>query len=97
MREKEVVVKIVRIELGESSVGKNIAERGKAARIWLVVFFQFITKTIQAVTSGLSERVTMNKGRLVVMEAVPAGTFLAQYTGEVLAKNGPVAQTFVYF
>merc|ERR1719339_751926 len=40
-----------------------------------------------AVTNGLSERVTMNQGRLVVMEAVPAGTFLAQFTGEVLAKE----------
>ena len=43
--------------------------------------------TVQAVTNGLSERVTMNQGRLVAMEAVPAGTFLAQYTGEVLAKE----------
>ena len=41
--------------------------------------------TIQAVTNGVSERVTINQGRLVAMEAVPAGTFLVQYTGEVIA------------
>merc|ERR1719339_39903 len=40
-----------------------------------------------AVTNGLGERVTTNQGRLVAMEAVPAGTFLAQFTGEVLAKE----------
>ena len=42
---------------------------------------------IQAVTNGLGERVTTKQGRLVAMEAVPAGTFLAQFTGEVLAKE----------
>ena len=43
---------------------------------------------IQAITNGLGERVTTtNQGRLVAMEAVPAGTFLAQYTGEVIAKE----------
>merc|ERR1719339_155412 len=40
-----------------------------------------------AVTNGLGERVTTKQGRLVAMEAVPAGSFLAQFTGEVLAKE----------
>ena len=42
---------------------------------------------IQAVTNGLSERVTTKQGRLVAMEALPAGSFLAQYTGEVLSRE----------
>ena len=42
---------------------------------------------IQAITNGLSERVTTKQGRLVSMEALPAGSYLAQYTGEVLAKE----------
>ena len=36
MRERKVVVKIVRIAREELSVGRNTAERGKAARIWFV-------------------------------------------------------------
>merc|ERR1719430_2444313 len=40
-----------------------------------------------AITNGLSERVTTKQGRLVTMEALPAGSYLAQYTGEVLAKE----------
>ena len=43
MRERKVVLKIVRIAREESSVGRNTAERGKAARIWFVFMFEFTT------------------------------------------------------
>ena len=36
-RGRKVVLKIVRIAREESSVGRNTAERGKAARIWSVI------------------------------------------------------------
>ena len=41
----------------------------------------------QAITNGLGERVTLKQGKLVAVEAMPEGTFLAQYTGEVLTKE----------
>ena len=42
---------------------------------------------LQAIANGWSERVVTKQGKLVAMEALPAGTFLAQYTGEVLSKG----------
>ena len=42
---------------------------------------------LQAIANGWSERVVTKQGKLVAMEALPAGTFLAQYTGEVLNKG----------
>ena len=41
----------------------------------------------QAITNGLGERVTLKQGKLVAVEAMPEGTFLAQYTGEVLTRE----------
>jgi len=77
--------KCLPVDDGEEGCGENCENR--ARRVECRQEYCRVGEGCQnmAVTNGLSERVTTTQGRLVAMEAMPAGTFLAQYTGEVIA------------